>query len=912
MNDPFLQNTTPAVFEEYYSIYKTDPESLDPSWRYFFMGLEAADGNGKGSNRTGSTELGQIDRERAVLRMIEGYRTRGHLFTKTNPVRERRHYESPLTPESFGLETEDLTRKFRAGQVVGLGEVTLGEIIAHLDRTYCSSVAIEYKYLRDPSMISWLEKRMETTSATPAYSVDEKKDIYSSITGAVQFERFLQNRFPGQKRFSVEGVESMVPALEKLVETGARHGIREVVLGMAHRGRLNVLANIMRKPASRIFYEFGGDEDTFHSGDVRYHLGYSVDRTTRSGRKVHISLSSNPSHLETVDGVVEGIARARLEIRYGNDENSIVPVLIHGDAAIAGQGIVYEVIQMSDLPSYRTGGTVHVILNNQIGFTTGYQEGRSSTYCTDVAKTTLSPVFHVNGDDVEAVAFVMELALEFRQTFHQDVFIDVLGYRKHGHNESDEPGYTQPILYSLIKKHPDAAKIYRERLIKEGSLTVSECEEIEKKYSDFLESEYENSKQKPEGPPNSYLMGEWSGLRFARDEDFVVSPPTGIHRSVFDHVVNTVFTIPEEIPVFPKIRKIFEKQKEDITRENRVNWSGGEALAFGSLLMDRVSIRMSGQDSRRGTFSQRHAVLTLEDSREIYTPLEHLAENQGTLQIHNSILSEYGVLAFEAGYAMSNPGGLTIWEAQFGDFVNGAQILIDEFLAASEEKWQRMSGLVLMLPHGFEGQGPDHSSGRPERFLSLAARNNFQIVNLTTPANLFHVLRRQLYRPFRKPLIIFTPKSLLRHPLCVSPMEDFLGAARFHELIDDLDVDLASVDRVLVCSGKVYYDLLEEKQKRKDQKIAILRAEQLYPFPEKTLRTILLKFSDGLKPVWVQEEPINMGSWSFLKLYYGDIFSEVPVARSASASPATGYLKKHAKEQEELVERAFDRTGSKH
>lgn len=909
-NIDIILSGDPVALEEYYRIYKTEPESLDLSWRYFFMGMELSRSNGHSNYEISSEDLEQndcVEREARVVRMIEGYRSRGHLFTKTNPVRTRRKYESPLTLESFNISSDDENKVFKAGEVLGLKNPTLKQIVEHLEKTYCSSVAIEYRYLRDPSMIRWLERKMESTAATPSFNLKEKKRIFSSITRAVAFEKFLHTRFIGQKRFSVEGVESMIPALDMLVEKGAELGIREIVIGMAHRGRLNVLGNILGKPYHRIFYEFQGSGSEIQSGDVRYHLGFSADRETLSGKTVHLSLCSNPSHLEAVDSVVEGVCRARLDIRHENDENRIAPVLIHGDAAMAGQGVVYEVIQMSRLPGYRTGGTVHIVLNNQLGFTTNYLEGRSSTYCTDVGKTTLSPVFHVNGDDVEAVSFTMQLALEFRQKFHQDVFIDILGYRKHGHNESDEPRFTQPLLYDIIEKHPDTAKIYREQLLKEKSFTESEMDAVEQEFREKLEAELEQSKNPPDGPPNSYLKAEWKEMRLAGPEDFLESPITGVSADDLEKVSDALFHLPDGKPIFAKIRKLFETKHRQFHEKSTVDWSTAEGLAFGTLLLEGYPVRMSGQDSRRGTFSQRHSVLTLEQSEEVFIPLEHVSDDQARFQIYNSPLSEYGVLGYEFGYSMAHPMGLTVWEAQFGDFVNGAQTIIDEFITASEEKWQRMSGLVLMLPHGFEGQGPDHSSARMERFLELAVNGNIQVASPSTPAGLYHILRRQLHRPFRKPLILFTPKSLLRHPRCVSSVHDMTENTRFHEVLGEEDLNPDSVKKILICTGKIYYDLLLERERRKDQTTSIFRLEQLHPFPQNALQKLMEPFA-GKPVVWVQEEPENMGALNYIRRVSGGMI-EKAISRPPSASPATGYSKNHENEQKELMERAFHDSG---
>jgi 2-oxoglutarate dehydrogenase E1 component len=691
------------------------------------------------------------------------------------------------------------------------------------------------------------------------------------------------------------------------VEEGAVLGVKEFVIGMAHRGRLNVLANILNKSYENIFAEFEGKSfgDSHFEGDVKYHMGYSSDRIAHNGEKVHLSLAPNPSHLEAVNPVVEGMARAKIEKRYSGDEKKLVPILIHGDASIAGQGIIYEVLQMSQLEGYKTGGTVHVVLNNQVGFTTDYIESRSSTYCTDIAKTTLSPVFHVNGDDIEAVVHTIEMALEFRQQFHRDVFVDILAYRKHGHNEGDEPRFTQPTLYKLIGKHPNPKLIYRNRLIDEGSFSGEELDEIDRNFREQMNSSLELSHQREQLEPTSFFEGDWQGLRLAQQEEHQKSPDTGVDRAKLQELANKLTTLPEDWKIFPKIRNLYKDRSKIVNEREILDWGMGEQLAYASLLDEGTGIRISGQDVRRGTFSHRHAVVVEEDDTKHF-PLMHLSDSQGLLSIYNSHLSEYGVLGFEYGYAVSSPKDLVIWEAQFGDFANGAQIIIDQFIASAETKWQRMNGLVLQLPHGYEGQGPEHSSARIERFMTLCADNNMYILNCTTPANLFHALRRQTARPFRKPLVIFTPKSLLRHPKCVSPLNDFGMGTYFKEVIDDHYADPANVKRVLFCNGKIYYDLLERQQLEERKDVAVVRLEQLYPMATEQIMEIRNRYVQTQEWFWVQEEPENMGAAGFMMRKFPDLGSPLKlVSRKESSSPSTGFSVMHKKQQEELIHRAF-------
>jgi len=896
----FLSNADPESVEALFNQYLQNPNSVDKSWKEFFEGFEFARKNFE----TSANIPLNFQKEFNVITLINAYRSRGHLFTKTNPVRERRKYEPTLAIENFGLENSDLNTVFQAGNEVGMGAATLNEIIKHLELTYCQSIGIEYMYMRNPETVNWLRNRIELNNR-PVFSETDKKHIFNKLNNAASFEQFLHKKFVGQKRFSLEGGETLIPALDTLIEHGSSIGVKEFVMGMAHRGRLNVLANIFNKPYETIFSEFEGNEyeDNLFDGDVKYHLGYSCNINTKKGNEVSLTLSPNPSHLEAVDAVVEGITRAKID-SYLNDDNKIVPVLIHGDAAIAAQGIVYEVIQMSKLKGYKTGGTVHIVINNQVGFTTNYIDGRTSTYCTDVAKVTLSPVFHVNGDDVEAVCQTIKIALEFRQQFNRDVFIDLLCYRKYGHNEGDEPRFTQPALYKAIAKHPNASEIYLNRLIEETILTKEEGKKTEKDFNELLQDKLEKAKKIEKSKITSFLENTWKNIHKASNNDFESSENTAISVKDFNTIGNAITTLPQNKKFFNKSVRLFEDRKKMLTETKMLDWAMGELMAYASLLYQGHPVRISGQDVERGTFSHRHAVVKVEDSEEEYVPLSNISTNQSPFYIYNSLLSEYGVLGYEYGYAMVSPNALTVWEAQFGDFFNGAQIIIDQFISSAEEKWNTFNGLVMLLPHGYEGQGAEHSSARMERFLINCAENNMQIANCTTPANFFHLLRRQLKRNFRKPLIVFTPKSLLRYPKCVSPISDFTSGG-FKEVIDDEIVNSKNIDVVAFCTGKIYYELLEKREEKQIKNLAIIRLEQLYPFPQKQVEAILKKYSGATKKLWVQEEPENMGAW----LHVQRMFAQgnlTPVALPPSGSPATGSYKAHATRQNKLINTVFD------
>ncbi len=891
----FLSNAEIGSIEELYQTYLKDENAVEPGWRKFFEGFEFA---GKNSDVSIPEN---VRKEFNVINLINGYRSRGHLFTKTNPVRERRHYTPTLDLENFGLSSADLETVFHAGDQIGIGPAKLSAILDHLTQTYCQSVGAEYMYIRNPVLIKWLQDKMESCRNTPKFSLEEKKKILDKLNKAVVFENFLHTKFVGQKRFSLEGAETVIPALDAVCEKGSDLGVTEFIVGMPHRGRLNVLANILEKPYRDIFTEFEGrqSEDSEFEGDVKYHMGFSSDKVSSKGIRTHMSLMANPSHLEAVDPVVQGASRAKIDHRHSGDLNKICPILMHGDAALAGQGVVYEVIQMSQLQGFKTGGTMHLVVNNQIGFTTNYLDGRSSTYCSDVAKVVLSPVFHVNGDDVEALVYTAQLAMEFRQTFHQDVFIDVLCYRKYGHNEGDEPRFTQPLLYKAIASHPNPRDIYSAQLIAEGVIDESYSKELDKQFRQSLSDDLEEAKQTEKTKVDSFLNGEWKGVRMASETDFENSPVTGIDKALFLDIATKISTLPADKKFFNKIENIFKERKGMIAKDS-YDWAMGELMAYASLMNEGSDVRFSGQDVKRGTFSHRHAVVTLEDSEEEYVPLNSFGA-KGKLSIYNSLLSEYAVLGFEFGYALSSPSDLVIWEAQFGDFYNGAQTVVDQFITCSEYKWRRMCGLVLLLPHGYEGQGPEHSSARIERFLQQCAENNIQVVNCTTPANQFHVLRRQLKREFRKPLVCFTPKKLLRYTSCVSAVQEFTTGG-FREVMDDALANPALVRRIAFCSGKIYYDLAEGKAKAGYQDLAIVRIEQLYPFPAKQIQDLVLKYKNAKDYFWVQEEPENMGPWSFMMRAFGNIRLQY-LGRTESATPATGFAKVHAQQQQGIVDR---------
>jgi 2-oxoglutarate dehydrogenase E1 component len=905
----YISNADVNVIDSMHQNWMQNPESVDFGWKKFFEGFEFGQTKfeSKSNVKTGTVVSDNTLKEINVLNLIHGYRSRGHLFTKTNPVRERRTYTPGLEIENFGLQSGDLDKHFNAGHEIGLGSAKLKDIILHLQQTYCQSIGAEFMYVRQPQKLEWLKKKLESNKNTPTLNIEEKRHILSKLNQATIFENFLHTKFVGQKRFSLEGLETLIPALDSVIQYGADLGVEEFIIGMAHRGRLNVLANILNKTYEEIFKEFegkGAEDEGLFEGDVKYHLGFSGDMVTRNGKKVHMSLSPNPSHLETVNPVVKGLTRAKMEKRYNSDMDKIAPILIHGDSSIAGQGVVYELLQMAGLKAYSVGGCIHIVANNQIGFTTNYTDSRTSTYCTDVAKVTLCPVFHVNADDVEAVVHTIKLAMEYRQEFNSDVFIDLLGYRKYGHNEGDEPRFTQPVLYKAIGSHPNPREIYYQKLLHAGSVEAELAKDMEKEFRALLQEKLETAKSAQPSKLKSSLRRTWADFRSAVAEDFDQSPNTAVQKELFLNLADKITQIPEGFKAFSKITKLFNDRKNMIAKDN-YDWAMGELMAYATLAKEGHAIRMTGQDVERGTFSHRHAIIKQEDSEASYNIFENLKGEINTkVEFYNSLLSEYAVLGFEYGFSMITPNDLTIWEAQFGDFANGAQIIIDQYIASAETKWKAYSGLVMMLPHGYEGQGPEHSSARPERFLQLCANWNMQVCNITTPANYFHALRRQLEgRDFRLPLVVMTPKSLLRHPLCVSKLEDFTNS-KFQEVIDDTFVDTKKVKRVLLCTGKIYYELLERQQKENRKDVAIVRVEQLYPMPEKQLTAIYEKYEKAEK-VWVQEEPKNMGAWLYLLRWDSNRILN-RISRESSASTATGFNKTHLREQETIISKAFD------
>ncbi len=891
----FLNAIHSEYISELYEQYQKFPDSVEPSWKAFFQGFDFASTSYNGHSLTGESNSEieaeipeKVQKEFKVINLIDGYRNRGHLFTKTNPVRERRQYTPTLDLENFGLTEKDLDETFNAGNILGIGgSTTLRKIIEHLQNMYCDSIGVEYMYIRDPEKNKWIQNWLNANLNHPQLKIEEKERILLKLNEAVAFENFLHTKFVGQKRFSLEGNETLIPALDAVINRAAEAGVEEVVLGMAHRGRLNVLANVFNKSYSQIFSEFEGKEfvEDLFSGDVKYHLGSTTEVHCRSGKKLKMNLAPNPSHLETVDAVVEGIARAKVDNDYAGDYNKILPILIHGDAAVAGQGIVYEVVQMMTLDGYKTGGTIHIVVNNQVGFTTNYLDGRSSVYCTDVAKVTLSPVMHVNADDAEAVIHALHFAADYRMRFGGDVFIDLLGYRKYGHNEGDEPRFTQPQLYNLISKHPNPREIYKEHLIKEGVIGDEILAEKEKEFKQLLDENFDAAKGIEKNTLDPFMPDEWEGFEIANEAEILKLVDTKYPLDKLHQIAETITTIPEGNNFIKKTQRLLAQRKQMVA-DDKLDWAMGELLAYGSILNEENDVRLSGEDVERGTFSHRHAVLKTEDTEEEVILLNQLKEDQGNFTVYNSLLSEYAVLGFDYGYAMASPGTLTLWEAQFGDFANGAQIVIDQYLSAAEDKWKIQNGLVLLLPHGYEGQGAEHSSARMERFLQLCAQGNMFVANCTTPANFFHILRRQIKATYRKPLIVFTPKSLLRHPQVVSTMDE-LANGEFQPVIDDSVAEASKVEKLVFCQGKFYYDLLKKKEELNAENVALVRLEQLYPLDKAKINSILDKYSNKKQIIWAQEEPENMGAWTYILRKLREIPFEL-VSPRESASPAPG------------------------
>ncbi len=850
-----------------------------------------------------------LQKEFQVVKLIDGYRSRGHLFTRTNPVRDRRKYSPTLDIENFGLEQNDLDTVFNAGEILGIGSSTLRKIINHLQRIYCDAIGVEYMYIRDPERVEWIQSWINVNDNHPKFDASRKKHILKKLNQAVSFEGFLHTKYVGQKRFSLEGNESLIPALDAIVERAAELGVEQFVMGMTHRGRLNVLTNIFGKKAKDIFSEFDGKdyEEEIFDGDVKYHLGWTSDRVASNGNKIVMNIAPNPSHLETVGAVVEGISRAKQDSDYQDDFSKVLPIVLHGDAAIAGQGIVYEIVQMATLDGYKTNGTIHIVVNNQIGFTTNYLDARSSTYCTDVGKVTLSPILHVNADDAEAVVHAALFALEYRMQFKRDVFIDLLGYRKYGHNEGDEPRFTQPKLYKAIAKHKNARDIYAEKLLAEGAISEGFVKELEKEYKESLEEELEDSRKEDKTVITPFMAYAWKGFENVREWEMLDAVDTSYDKKKLTKVAKTITELPKDKKFLRKVERLVGDRKKMFFETDKLDWAMGELLAYGTLLEEGFGVRFSGQDVERGTFSHRHAVMKVEESEEEVLLLNHVAEKQGTFQIYNSLLSEYGVVGFDYGYAMASPNTLTIWEAQFGDFSNGAQIMIDQYISAAEDKWKLQNGLVMLLPHGYEGQGAEHSSARMERYLQLCARDNMYVADVSTPAQVFHIFRRQMRVNFRKPLIVFTPKSLLRHPRAVSTVDE-LASGSFQEVIDDASADVKKVKSLVFCTGKFYYDLLARKEESKRDDVALVRLEQLFPIPTEKINAIIEKYKSADDLVWAQEEPRNMGAWSHLMMHYKDAHKFRVASRRFYAAPAAGSAVRSKMRHQQVIDYVFDKT----
>jgi 2-oxoglutarate dehydrogenase E1 component len=918
----FLNAAHTEFFAQLYDQYLVNPDSVEPSWRAFFQGFDFglttygeenyADNQVQelanyAANVPQNAQVSdKLQKEFNVLKLIDGYRTRGHLFTQTNPVRDRRTYSPTLDIENFNLSTADLNTVFDAAKILGHQPSTLQEILSHLKNVYSQHIGIEYMYMRTPEVIQWIQDRLNINDNLPNFDVDQKKHILGKLNEAVSFENFLHTKYVGQKRFSLEGGESIIPALDALIENAAEKGVEHFVMGMAHRGRLNILANIFGKATQDIFSEFDGKDydKEYFDGDVKYHLGLTAERKTKSGKKINLNLAPNPSHLETVGAVIEGITRAKQDKYFPNDFSKVLPIAVHGDAAVAGQGIVYEIVQMAQLDGYKTGGTIHIVINNQVGFTTNYLDARSSTYCTDVAKVTLSPVLHVNSDDAEAVVHAMLFALDFRMQFGRDVFIDLLGYRKYGHNEGDEPRFTQPVLYKLIARQKNPRDIYADKLITAGIVDASYLAKIENDYKENLDENLQASRKKDLTIIKPFMQDEWQGFVQVSDDEMLKKVDTTFDQKKLDEIIVSISTLPSDKKFISKITKIVTDRKT-MYDNDVIDWGTAESLAYGSLLTEGYDVRVSGQDVERGTFSHRHAVVKVEDSEEEVVLLDSIKDKKGKFNIFNSFLSEYGVLGFDYGYALANPNALTIWEAQFGDFSNGAQIMIDQYISCGEDKWNNQNGIVLLLPHGYEGQGAEHSSARMERYLQLCARHNMYVTNCTTPANFYHLLRRQLKTKFRKPLVVFTPKSLLRHPLCVSTREE-LAKGSFQEVIDDTSLDKKNIKTLVFCTGKFYFDILAERQNLERNDVALVRIEQLFPLPVEQLKAIIASYPNADDFVWAQEEPKNMGAYSFMLMNF-DLVKWRLASLKAYAAPAAGSHTRDRRRHADAIRMVFDK-----
>ncbi|MBC7693219.1 MAG: 2-oxoglutarate dehydrogenase E1 component [Methylotenera sp.] len=924
----YLKSTNADYIDDIFARYSQDPTSVDESWRYFFEGIElgtetaGADGAAMGgvttAQVTGATAF-DLSSEAKVADLINAYRENGILVADIDPLSAAPSSHPLLELSSYGLSSSDLSKTFQAGKLIGMGPATLNDIIARLKQTYCGTIGVEFVHIQNREARLWLQSKMEASRNQPELDAETRRMILRRLSESEGFERFLHTRYVAQKRFSIEGGESVIPALDSMIETAASFGAHQILIGMAHRGRLNVLTNVFGKKPEYIFTEFEGQykvDSSAGEGDVKYHKGHSSDVTTRQGKAVHLSLASNPSHLEFVNAVVEGSARAKQFQLKDKDRSQVIPILIHGDAAFAGQGVCYEVLNMSRLEGYTTGGTLHIVINNQVGFTTSPMDARSSRFSTDLAKMLDSPIFHVNGDDPEAVWYASRLATEYRQKFKLDTFIDLVCYRKHGHNEGDEPSFTQPLLYKKIKAHASTREIYAQKLVQLKVVSEADAQKIvDDITAHFTEAQTRARAEIPQ-PYTSVFEAQWKGMKKPSREDLFKPVRTEVSDEKLKQIAGKINHIPESFHLHPKLNRFFEARLRAIQEGRGIDWGNAEALAYATLVSEGNPVRLSGQDVERGTFTHRHSILNDVETGEKYSPLNNVAEGLGQYCVYNSHLSETGVLGFEHGYALAAPNTLTIWEAQFGDFANGAQVIIDQFISSSESKWQRMSGLTLLLPHGYEGQGPEHSSARLERFLAMGGRNNMFVCNLTTPAQIFHALRRQVKADFRKPLIIMSPKSLLRHPMAVSELSD-LSQRGFQEIIDDaaMKTSAGKVKRVLICSGKIYYELVTARAERKIDDVAIVRLEEIHPFPSEKMAEVLNAYSGAKELVWVQEEPRNMGAWTFVfNTWAGglDFFQEKVggrsiryVGRDIGAAPAVGSNKLHGEEQKAIIEKSF-------
>lgn len=911
----FLNAAHTAFFADLYDQYLVNPDSVEPSWRAFFQGFDFANEFSNGFSDDSSSSEGainnaqlsdKIQKEIRVIQLIEAYRTNGHLFADTNPVRDRRTHSPSLEIENYGLTSADLQTVFQAASLVAGNPTTLADLIALLKKLYCQSMAFEYKYIRDPKTQAWIEQKIN--AMVNDVTAEKKKIIVEKLNEAVSFENFLHTKYVGQKRFSLEGNEAVVPAFDILIEEAAELGVEQLVLGMAHRGRLNVLANVFDKEPKKIFSEFDGkdyaDADHF-DGDVKYHLGITTPKTTRKGKDININLVPNPSHLETVAAVVEGITRSKQDRFFPEQPNKVLPIIVHGDAAVSGQGIVYEIAQMVHLDGYKTQGTIHVVINNQVGFTTNYTDSRSATYCTDIAKVTAAPVIHVNADDAEAVVKAMLFALEYRMEFGSDVYIDILGYRKYGHNEGDEPRFTQPVLYKSLSKHKNVRDLYGAKLVEQGVIAASYVKEIEEAYKAKLDENLTASREETLTVIEPFMQDEWVGFSKANQAKMLEKVDTAVAKDTLDGIAKIVTELPEGKKYISKIQKLINDRKAMYFEKNQLDWAMGEMLAYGSLLTEGYNVRISGQDVERGTFSHRHAVVKTEDTEEEVILLNDVPNKKGYFNAYNSLLSEYGVVGFDYGYAMASPKTLTIWEAQFGDFSNGAQIMIDQYISAAEDKWNNQNGLVILMPHGYENQGAEHSSARMERYLQLCSEQNMYVADCTTPANFFHLLRRQMVVDFRKPLMVFTPKSLLRHPEAVSSIEEF-ATGSFQEVINDTHVNPADVKTLVFCTGKFYYDLKAEREAQGRNDVALVRIEQLFPLPVEQLKAIIASYPNATDYVWAQEEPRNMGAYGFMLMNFNEVKFRVASPKAYSA-PASGSYTRSKQRHADAIAMVFEK-----